>query len=112
MHEESNLFSSLEQGCPVHGDEYVRECSMCGCEYCRSCNPSPVCPECAAQQEVDEDDELEKQPDFEDVKDLNAILENDEEAEKLVEEEGDPIPLEDLVDDEADAGSEEEEPRT
>ncbi|MBU1695242.1 MAG: hypothetical protein KJ726_04430 [Verrucomicrobia bacterium] len=76
--QESNLFG-VEPGCAVHGDEKMRECSMCGAEYCRACHPrSTVCPDCAEPSDEDE----EADPDFEDVKDVGEVLEDDEEEEQ------------------------------
>jgi hypothetical protein len=84
--EETNLFG-VEPGCAVHGDEKMRECSMCGAEYCRACHPrATVCPDCAEPS----DDDEEAEPDFEDVKDLDEVLEDDEEKEVFPE--GDPAP--------------------
>ena len=46
LNEESNAFG-MGQGCAVHGDEHIRECSMCGAEFCRVCVPrSAICPDC------------------------------------------------------------------
>ena len=82
--EESSNFS-VEQGCPVHGDEHMRECSMCGAEFCRLCVPkSTVCPDCA---EVADDEEEKENPDFDDVKDLEEVLEEDEDEDEDEEEE-------------------------
>ena len=86
--EETGVYG-MGQGCAVHGDEYMKECSMCGAEFCRICFPrSAVCPDCS-DQETDEEDE--ESPDFDDVKNLDEVLGDDEEAEKLIEEE-DSIP--------------------
>ena len=80
---ESNLFS-MDQGCPTHGDEHMRECSMCGAEFCRLCFPrSAVCSDCADEADTD----TEEGADFDDVKNLDEVLDDDEEAEKLVSEE-------------------------
>lgn len=75
----------LEPGCPIHGDDHMRECGMCGTEFCRVCFPrSAVCPDCADQKE---DDAEEEDPDFEDVKKVDDVLNEDAEADKLVSEE-------------------------
>lgn len=51
----------LDQECPVHGDESMVECRMCGAEYCRSCHPrSRICPTCTAEEQQDGiDDDLD-----------------------------------------------------
>lgn len=75
---------SMEQGCPIHGDEYLKECSMCGVEFCQVCYPeSTVCPDCADFEDVEDLEELEgeeelSEPDFEDVDDLDELLEDEE----------------------------------
>ncbi len=74
--EESNAYG-LGGGCPVHGDEYMKECSMCGAEFCRICVPrSTVCPDCAEQSE-DEDDETKDSSDFDDITRVGTVVEND-----------------------------------
>lgn len=82
-------FLDMGQGCPIHGDEYLKECAMCGAEFCQLCFPkSSVCPECAAvNEEVLEDEDIElSDPDFDDVDDLDAVLDDDfGENEKLDE---------------------------
>ena len=87
--EETGLFG-MGQGCPVHGDDHMKECSMCGAEFCRICVPrSAVCPDCADQNE---DEDEEDAPDFDDVPNLDEILEDDKEAEKQIEEDESSIP--------------------
>lgn len=75
--DDSSLFENMGQGCAVHGDEHMRECTMCGAEFCRLCHPrSSVCPDCA--ESPDESDD----PDFDDVKNLDELLDEDEDADK------------------------------
>lgn len=66
----------LEQECPVHGDESMTECRMCGAEFCRACHAGPaVCPACAEQGSddhnletvEDEDEEEDLDPDVAEV---------------------------------------------
>jgi len=72
--DEETGFFVMGQGCPIHGDEYMRECSMCGTEFCRLCYPhSAVCAECAVQNEEDYIDE-DEEPDFADVSNLDLLL--------------------------------------
>jgi hypothetical protein len=100
VNEETGIFG-MDQGCAVHGDEHMRECSMCGAEFCRVCFPkTAVCPDCSEQEEEEED--TEENPDFDDVSNLGELIE-DEDADKLTEE-GEEIPPEDLVDDESSRG--------
>ena len=93
MDEETGLYS-MGQGCPVHGDDHMKECSMCGAEFCRICVPrSAVCPDCA---DSNDDESDEESPDFDDVRNLDELLEDDEEVDELVKEDGEFIPPEDL----------------
>ena len=56
-------------------EEYWIECSVCGCEFCSKCFPNArMCPDCAEEQGDLIDDEEERDPDFEDVPNLNAII--------------------------------------
>ena len=69
-----NLFT-MGEGCPVHGEDPMRECASCGAEFCRACHPrSLVCPDCA---EEGEEEEQKGDPDFEDVKKVDALLDDD-----------------------------------
>ena len=78
-------------------------CPRCRQEYTGTCLLNiPECPFEEKEEDPFADDE-DKGPDFEDVPDLDKLLDEDEEAEKLVEEEADNIPIEDLLDDEKSA---------
>jgi len=81
---------------------------MCGYEFCRSCfRNSLVCPDCAEEAKNDSFGDGEKR-DFEDVGNLDGLL-NDAEIDALVDDEDvKEIPAEDLVDDEAAEEREEE----
>ena len=51
----------LGEGCMVHGDEYMTECSVCGTEFCSRCTPGThVCATCS--ETGDEDDDLDLKP--------------------------------------------------
>jgi hypothetical protein len=79
--EESNAYG-MGAGCPVHGDEHMKECSMCGAEFCRICVPrSTVCPDCAEQSE-DEDDDTKDSSDFDDITRIGTVVEEDGEKEE------------------------------
>jgi hypothetical protein len=59
------------------------QCRVCHQEYTGSCPiGSAQCP-----FEKEEGDEEDADPDFDDVKDLEEVLDDDEEADKLTEEE-------------------------
>lgn len=54
--------------------DYWIECATCGCEFCSKCHPnSLLCPECAEQAAMDIDDE-EPIPDFDDVPNLDVLI--------------------------------------
>ena len=86
--EDVNLYG-LGQGCPVHGDENMHECHVCGHEFCKNCfSGSSICQGCASEKEEGIDDEFdESEPDFEDVKNVGALLEFEDDVDELVEEE-------------------------
>ena len=71
----------MEQGCDLHGDDRMRECSMCGVEFCYQCFPGSVmCPGCASQtvdDDLDEDDD-DEDADFEDARHLDDLLDFDD----------------------------------
>ena len=93
VEEESNAYG-MGAGCPVHGDERMKECSMCGTEFCRICFPrSAVCPDCAEQVD-DEDDEENDTSDFDDITRVGTVVEDDEEE---TEEKGEDA-TEDMMD--------------
>lgn len=97
--EDESSFFTLGEGCPIHGDEHMRECSMCGTEFCSRCfRKSAVCPDCA--DEASEDD-LDEDPDFEDVTDLKEILPDDTEVDRILEDD-DEIPDEDRPEEDED----------
>ncbi|MCX6996851.1 MAG: hypothetical protein NTV49_07150 [Kiritimatiellaeota bacterium] len=63
--EVSNLFT-MGEGCPLHGEEPMRECASCGAEFCCACHPRAlVCPDCV---EPGAEDEEKGDPDVEDLK--------------------------------------------
>ena len=90
--EEYSPFGGYGSGCDIHGEDFLRECTMCGIEFCAACFPnSALCPDCAAQADLG-DDEEEAEP-SEEEKDL-LLLEgfNDDEPESSAEETPAPPP--------------------
>lgn len=95
--DEANMFL-MSDGCPSHGDEYIKECATCGNEFCARCYPnSIVCPDCseeaAAEDDLDEDFDNEE---LKGLKDFDHLLDDDE-VERILNESNE-IPPEDLVD--------------
>lgn len=86
-------FMSIGGGCPIHGDDAMKECRLCGMEFCGRCFPrSTVCSECA--EDVGDDDD----PDFEDVENLDALIGGDDEIEKIIEDSENMKPPKELLD--------------
>ena len=86
-------FFGMNEGCPLHGDDYMRECTMCGAEFCRLCHPkATVCPDCAAvegDENLEEAEGVEEGPDFDDVENLNDLLEEEKMDDDWEKEEDD-----------------------
>ena len=96
--EEDDMFTGLGDGCPLHGDEAMRECSLCGAEFCTRCQPrSTVCPECAAAPEEESSDEADEI--------VSAPVLEDHETDQLLRE-ADFVPADDLFNDETRAEDE------
>lgn len=58
--EEYSPYGAYSTGCDIHGENFLRECTMCGIEFCAACVPnSALCSDCAAQAELLDDDEIE-----------------------------------------------------
>ncbi|HOE37698.1 MAG TPA: hypothetical protein PLD40_08110 [Kiritimatiellia bacterium] len=56
--DEFDPYRRFESGCDIHGDNYLRECSVCGAEFCFACfSQSALCADCAAQGEMEDDEE-------------------------------------------------------
>jgi len=89
----------MQQGCPIHGDDHMRECSMCGYEFCRFCRPdSLVCSDCTEEMD-DDDDLLGERRDFQDVSNLSQLLGEDVEVENIINGALDGPPPADLPED-------------
>lgn len=66
----------MEQGCDLHGDDRMRECSMCGIEFCTLCFPGSImCPGCTSAAA---EDDLEDDADFEDARNRDELLDYDD----------------------------------
>ena len=61
--DDMSSFNFLGNGCELHGDAKMLECTICGAEYCGICFPNPkMCESCAdaAEDMEDEDEEFIK----------------------------------------------------
>lgn len=97
MTDEPNMYS-LEPGCEQHGEEYMRECTMCGAEFCGACAQGAICPECR-EHALDDDDFDDDDEEIEDF--------DDDEVEKLLAEADAELGEEDFDDEEEDDDEEE-----
>ena len=74
-------------GCPVHGEDYMRECSVCGEEFCALCFPnSDVCEECTAQGRDLDDEEGFGGEESEEMKIVAELAPDDPELDQETEE--------------------------
>lgn len=83
--EDYNPYASFEGGCSVHGEDYMRECTICGIEFCAICFPnSELCSDCAAQNDDldDEEDLTTSDGDKEEMRIVNELAPDDPEIEK------------------------------
>ena len=77
-------------GCDIHGEDYLRECTMCGVEFCAACFPrSTLCADCAAQADLE--DQEEEAPPTEEEKEL-LLLEGFNDDEPAAEDDAQPEP--------------------
>jgi hypothetical protein len=54
--EEYTPYGAFSSGCDIHGEDFLRECTMCGIEFCSACFPqSRLCSDCAAQGDIGDD---------------------------------------------------------
>jgi hypothetical protein len=75
------------------GDEEIETCRVCNQEFTGLCPlNSARCPCADKAEEREEEDDDEDDVDFDDVENLDEILEDDEEAEKKIDEAGDAPP--------------------
>ena len=64
--EEFSTYGAFSSGCDIHGEDFLRECTMCGIEFCAACFPnSALCSDCAAQGDLDLEDEPPSEEDKE-----------------------------------------------
>ncbi len=85
--DEDDFQYMASEGCPLHGDEYIRECALCGAEFCIRCFPnSQICPDCAeeANDEFGLDQDHGEDSEMKALDDL--IGKDDEEIEKILNE--------------------------
>jgi hypothetical protein len=82
--EEFTPYGAFSSGCDIHGEDFLRECTMCGIEFCSACFPqSRLCSDCAAQGDIGDDAE-EPTEEEKDLKLLEGF--NDDEHDPETEE--------------------------
>ena len=73
-------------GCSVHGEDYMRECSVCGMEFFTACFPhSSVCEECADQGRDRDEEDAFGDNDAEELKIVAELAPDDPELDKETE---------------------------
>lgn len=67
----------MNQDCDLHGEDRMRECKLCGTEFCALCFPgSVVCPGCASdgvEDDLDEEDDFDEAHDVDDLMDFEDM---------------------------------------
>ena len=96
---DDDLYEGIDS-CPVHGDEYIRECNICGQHFCTRCFPRSLVGEDCHEEEMHDD--LDDDSEFSELSEYEDLLEgDDDEIDRLIEE-SDLLPPEDIDDDEED----------
>jgi len=94
---EEEIYEDMDS-CPLHGDENLRECNICGAHFCTRCFPrSLVCEECHDDDDIEDIDDEEE---FSELSEYEDLLDpDDDEIDRLIEE-SDLLPPEDIEEDE------------
>lgn len=83
--EEYDPYAGFNDGCPIHGEDYMRECTVCGAEFCTACFPnSSVCEECAEGADLDDEEEF-GDGDADEMKIVEELAPDDPELDKETE---------------------------
>ena len=83
--EEYSPFAAYSSGCDIHGENFLRECTMCGIEFCSACFPqSTLCSDCAAQGSIIDDEDEEPTEEEKELRLLDGF--NDDEPAAAPEE--------------------------
>ena len=89
--EEYSPFAAYSSGCDIHGENFLRECTMCGIEFCSACFPqSTLCSDCAAQGCIVDDEDEEPTEEEKELRLLEGF--NDDEPATLTEAPPAPAP--------------------
>ena len=84
--EEYDPYAGFGGGCPVHGEDYMRECTVCGAEFCSACFPnSDVCEECAEEAGELDDEERFRDADADELKIVEELAPDDPELDQETE---------------------------
>ena len=97
MAHNQNRPGNPEEESSYASEETYEECPVCHQEFVEGVCPitSTECPYLKGEDDLEDEDE---DPDFEDVEHLREVLEEDKEADRLTEVEGE-VPAEDLKED-------------
>ncbi len=84
--EEYDPYAGFGGGCPVHGEDYMHECTVCGAEFCSACFPnSAVCEECAEEAGELDDEERFRDADADELKIVAELAPDDPELDQETE---------------------------
>ena len=84
--EEYDPYAGFGGGCPVHGEDYMHECTVCGAEFCSACFPnSDVCEECAEEAGELDDEERFRDADADELKIVAELAPDDPELDQETE---------------------------
>lgn len=84
--EEYDPYAGFGGGCPVHGEDYMHECTVCGAEFCSACFPnSAVCEECAEEAGELDDEERFRDAEADELKIVAELAPDDPELDQETE---------------------------
>ncbi len=69
--EDEKVMFNMGEGCRAHGDEFMRECTNCGMEFCAKCHGRiSFCPDCSRETDLDLDPDEDEDPELSAASDL------------------------------------------
>ncbi len=104
---DDELFEDIDT-CEIHGDDYQRECNICGRHFCQRCVPRSLV--CDNRADEEDPDDLDLDEEFSELSEYEDLLDNDDddEIDRLIEE-SNLLPPEDIDDEDLEEEEEERE---
>ena len=76
--DDEDVMFNMGEGCLAHGDEFMRECTNCGMEFCAKCHGKiSSCPDCSSETDLDPDPDEDEDPELSAVSDLLEDVEEE-----------------------------------